>query len=490
MAPEPIYTFGPYQLDTHRRRLVLANEPVALPDRYIDILHLLVSRAGEVVAKDDLITAAWKSVAVGDNSLEQAMSSLRRRLGPAPDGEPYIETLTRRGYRFRAPVTTTTTRDTDDSLTALLKPYRVFVEGRAAIETLEREAVQRAAEAFEHVLALAPDYAPGHIGLANATALTFDSSRSTTVPDIAALQRAVHHAREACRLDAGSGEAWATLAFVLSRTGTGVDAVAAGRRATALEPDNWRHYVRLAYAAWGEERLRAARSALKRLPEFGLSHWLAATVYVARLAFDDAARELAAGAAAQDNQPEGGRFGSVGLHLLLGLVLDAQGDRTAAEREIEREMAFEASGHIYSTQVCASAWYTRGAWDFLQGRNSDAEAAFVQALERAPAHVMALAALAELVRGSKRASIRARLQQRITLLEHAGANVDAAAAVAVADVLQGRHDDAGERVHAALRSAPEGSSTGWGIPVDPLLRVNDQAAAWASVRALLRTRAS
>jgi DNA-binding winged helix-turn-helix (wHTH) protein len=490
VAPEPVYSFGPFQLDPRRRLLCLEGEPVALPDRHLDILRLLVARAGDIVAKDDLIEMAWKDVAVSDNSLEQAMSSLRRRLGPAPDGAPYIETLARRGYRFRLPVTSTTARESDDTLSALLKPYRMFVEGRAAIETLERDAVHRAAEAFEQVLALAPDYAPGHIGLANAAALAFDSTRSNVVPDADALRRAVHHAREACRLDTDSGEAWATLAFVLSRMGAGGDAVAAGRRATSLEPDNWRHYVRLAYAAWGDERLRAARSALKRLPEFGLAHWLAATVHVARLALDDATRELAAGAAAQDRQPEGGRFGSVGLHLLLGLVHDAQGDRASADREIERELSFEASGHIYSMHVCASTWYARGALRQHEGRDTDAVVAFGAALERAPAHPMALAALAELTGGSKRRAFRAQLQQRLALLLQAGATVDAAAAAAVADVLAGRHRAAAERVHAALRHAPEGSSSGWGIPIDPLLRVTEHTDAWSPVLVLLRARAS
>src|SRR5688572_31754262 len=53
-----------------------------------------------------------------------------------------------------------------------------------------------------------------------------------------------------------------TLGFVLDRTGHHVDALAAMRRAVSLEPDNWRHYFRLSYVSWGEERLRAARRTL------------------------------------------------------------------------------------------------------------------------------------------------------------------------------------------------------------------------------------
>jgi DNA-binding winged helix-turn-helix (wHTH) protein len=69
-----------------------------------------------------LLSAAWRDVAVGDNSLEQAISSLRRTLGPRPDGTPCIETLARRGYRFTATVTKSAAREDDASLKALLAP--------------------------------------------------------------------------------------------------------------------------------------------------------------------------------------------------------------------------------------------------------------------------------------------------------------------------------------------------------------------------------
>ena len=82
---------------------------------------------------------------------------------------------------------------------------------------------------------------------------------------------------------------------MLDRTGASVDAVAALSRAVSLEPDNWRHHLRLAAVSWGEARLRAARRTLALLPGCPLAHWLAATVHVARQALDEAERELVAG---------------------------------------------------------------------------------------------------------------------------------------------------------------------------------------------------
>lgn len=488
MPAEHGYRFGPFVLDVQHRRLLRDGEPLALSDRNVEILRLLASRAGHIVTKDALIASAWVDVAVGDNSLEQAISVIRRCLGAAPDGQPYIETLVRQGYRFRAPVATVVPRRDDDALAAALQPHRMFLEGRAAIETFERAAVERARLAFADVVAADGSYAPAHIGLANALALEFDAARGCGRIDPTLIRQAVTHAREACLLDVESGEAWATLAFVLSRAG-GVDAVAAGRRATMLEPENWRHHLRLAYASWGDERLRAAEAAARRLPGFGIARWLIASVHVARGAFDQARRELTAGAAAQDAQPGGGRFSSVGLHLLLGLVHLAGGEDGLAEAALRRELSFEPAGHIYAPQACASAWSALGAIHISRGETHDAVAAFDRALERVPGHALSLAALTAISDGAQRDRLAVVLQTRLDELESAGAMVDAAVIRAVGDVFAGRPGDASARVRVALDAAPAGSA-GWTIPVEPLLRVREHREEWDGTLAVLALRAA
>ena len=385
------YTFGPFRLDAEASRLSRDGEPLALPDRQATILLLLVTRAGKIVPKEALLDAAWKDVAVGDNSLEQAISSLRRALGQAPDDEPYIETLARRGYRFRVPVTRVTTRAGDDALEALLAPHRAFIEGRTALEAFERAQVVRAQGVFESILAGTPDYGPAHVGLANAYSLRFESTRSEDAPDREALVKAVHHAREACRLNPSSGEAGATLGAVSSQARLTSEGIAAARRSISLEDENWRHHLRLAYVSWGEEPLRAARHALKLLPGFAFGHWLAATVHVARGAFEEAEQELEAGTAAQDSQPRGSRFGTSGPHFLLWLVLLARGDEAAALLEFERELALEDAAHIYTREVCAHTWCALGALRLRQDDPAAALAAFERALISVPGYALALA---------------------------------------------------------------------------------------------------
>src|SRR6185436_16481275 len=235
-----VYSFGPFQLDARSKRLTRDGERVGISDRHVSVLQHLLANAGSIVSKDALITAAWEDVAVTDNSLEQVISALRRLIGGA-EGKPYLETVPRRGYRFAGEVSREVRRESDQALEALLAPHRAWIEGRAALETLERDQIAPAREVFESVLRSAPDQASAHVGLANACLMQFETTRADESPDRAALAKAAHHAREACRLDAAYAEAWATLGFVLGQSGSSVDAVAASRRAVTLEPDNWRH---------------------------------------------------------------------------------------------------------------------------------------------------------------------------------------------------------------------------------------------------------
>jgi DNA-binding winged helix-turn-helix (wHTH) protein len=152
-----VYRFGPFELDSAHRRLIRGGEPLAIPDRHIDILLLLVSNAGRIVSKDALIAAGWTDVNISENSVAQAIVSLRKVLGTREGRMPYIETVPRRGYRFVAAVEREAPRQSTAALDALLAPYRAFVEGRAALELLDLDALERARQAFADALRAASD---------------------------------------------------------------------------------------------------------------------------------------------------------------------------------------------------------------------------------------------------------------------------------------------------------------------------------------------
>lgn len=486
-----LFTFGDCELDAAVRQLRKSGLPVTLPPRQFDLLLLLVSRAGEVLSKDALVEAAWAGVAVTDNSVEQAISGLRRALA-GPDGTSPIETQARRGYRFTADVQRVERRADDEALEALLAPHRAWIEGRAALETLERSQIVHAREVFEKVIASVPDSASAHVGLANACVMQFEMTRTELKPDREALARAATHAREACRLDPKYGEAWATLGFVLDRTGRRDDALAASRMAIGLEPDNWRHHLRLAYVSWGEERLREARRTLSLLPGFPLAHWLAATVHVARQAFDEAERELVTGLAALGapapvgagtrHEPPHGRFGAVALHWLHGLLLLARGDEAQALAAFERELADEHLGQLYARECCANTYYAIAAVRYTHDDGAGARQALQETTTRLPVHPGALAVLSAM-QGTPFVSLveRGRAVPGAPLAELALGD-------AVGHALRGDMEASVSAVDRELASAPPGSAL-WTLPLDPFLRpAHDDR--WAGVLAALRNRAA
>jgi DNA-binding winged helix-turn-helix (wHTH) protein len=103
---ETICTLGPFRLDTQDDLLFRGSEPVALGRRAIALLRALVERPGAVVSKDALIEIAWSGQAVEKSNLTVQIAALRRVLAEAPGGDRWIETMSRRGYRFVGPVVT------------------------------------------------------------------------------------------------------------------------------------------------------------------------------------------------------------------------------------------------------------------------------------------------------------------------------------------------------------------------------------------------
>ena len=96
------YRFGPFRLDAKLRILLRGSQPTGIGQRAAALLRLLLERAGEPVAKEDLIAAAWPGLAVEDSNLTVQMAALRKALGEA-GGAAWIETLARRGYRYVGP---------------------------------------------------------------------------------------------------------------------------------------------------------------------------------------------------------------------------------------------------------------------------------------------------------------------------------------------------------------------------------------------------
>ena len=78
---------------------------VAIGSRALDILGVLIERAGEVVSKDEIIAAVWPGTVVEDSNLTVQISALRRAIERGRPNGRCIQTVPGRGYRLAAPVT-------------------------------------------------------------------------------------------------------------------------------------------------------------------------------------------------------------------------------------------------------------------------------------------------------------------------------------------------------------------------------------------------
>ena len=107
---EDIFLFECFRLDPQAGGLFRADEnsvlvPVAVGSRAIDLLIFLVKRHGDLVSKDEIMTAVWPGRIIEDSNLPTQISALRRVLDQERSNGSCIQTVAGRGYRFVAAVT-------------------------------------------------------------------------------------------------------------------------------------------------------------------------------------------------------------------------------------------------------------------------------------------------------------------------------------------------------------------------------------------------
>ena len=97
-----IYEFGRFVLYPHERVLLDEGEPVHLADKVFDTLLVLIQNNGKLLTKSEMMASIWEESFVEEGNLAKNVSRLRKILNT--EDAQMIETLPRRGYRFRADV--------------------------------------------------------------------------------------------------------------------------------------------------------------------------------------------------------------------------------------------------------------------------------------------------------------------------------------------------------------------------------------------------
>jgi two-component system OmpR family response regulator len=92
---DAMLTYGPIELDPRGRVVTIHRDPVLLRDTEFRLLHYLLTRAEELVTREELGQHVWDADPGASNVIDVYIGYLRRKLGPA---RPMLRTVRRVGY--------------------------------------------------------------------------------------------------------------------------------------------------------------------------------------------------------------------------------------------------------------------------------------------------------------------------------------------------------------------------------------------------------
>src|ERR1700734_3718939 len=99
-----LYVFSRFRLDPENHLLESEGIPIPLTPKVFEILLVLVQNGNRLTTKEELMRKVWPDSFVEEANLTVNISALRRNLGETPEGQQYIETVPKKGYRFAVPV--------------------------------------------------------------------------------------------------------------------------------------------------------------------------------------------------------------------------------------------------------------------------------------------------------------------------------------------------------------------------------------------------
>lgn len=139
MAGNPLtYEFGPFRLNPSEGQLLREDQTLTLTPKAFEALVFLIERRGHLVEKEELMKALWPDTFVEEANLAHHVWRLRKVLEEDKNGERYIETIPKRGYRFVAPVVELDTFDPrvqveQHTITRLVAEHETIQEDEAVV---------------------------------------------------------------------------------------------------------------------------------------------------------------------------------------------------------------------------------------------------------------------------------------------------------------------------------------------------------------------
>lgn len=130
---------GHFFLDPTNRILRHDNVSVALSPKAFDALVYLVRNRGRLLTREELIQALWPDSYVEEGNLSVHIFQVRKALSTAADGQAYIQTVPKKGYRFNAEV-----KVVDQPLNELVTPASDIRDVASAVSTPEQTGARTA----------------------------------------------------------------------------------------------------------------------------------------------------------------------------------------------------------------------------------------------------------------------------------------------------------------------------------------------------------
>jgi DNA-binding winged helix-turn-helix (wHTH) protein/Tfp pilus assembly protein PilF len=300
------FTFGRFRLDAGRQTLLEDGVPVAIGSRALLLLRALVEARGEVVTKAELMEAAWPGAVVEESNLTVQIAWLRKRLGCSSEGQAWIATFPRVGYRFAGPLGVVQQDDRPADLARSpmqLDPvgrdridgeaFELFVRGRAlCMQSPHGNKLAR--RYLSKAIGLEPRFAAAHACLGH-TYLGAALNYGEAPDENRVLARAL--VLTALALDPNDPVARAALGYIRLYEGKLEEAQAAWEAALRIDPANTDALANMAdmkvHAGRPDEALALVEKALRLHPyPPGWYYWNAGFAYYAAGRYAEAADAL------------------------------------------------------------------------------------------------------------------------------------------------------------------------------------------------------
>jgi DNA-binding winged helix-turn-helix (wHTH) protein/Tfp pilus assembly protein PilF len=210
----PLYRFGPFSLDPSEKVLLHADKPIHLTLKAFSVLQILVENSGHIVEKDELMRRCWPNAYVEEANLAQTICVLRKVLRDNRRNHHYVETVSRRGYRFTAAVLKATdplvASGAQDVQAGSGEANHLYQRGRHYWRRYTVEGLRKGIDYFRRALSIDPSHSQSYVGLADC----YYRLSNICLPPRKAMPKAKAAVLKALEIDRESAEAHALLGLI------------------------------------------------------------------------------------------------------------------------------------------------------------------------------------------------------------------------------------------------------------------------------------